>query len=231
MDNNEFLVNKFSEINKKFEENGIFWFAHSGTLLGIIRHNGKMIPWDDDIDMSMSYNFFIKNREKIEKILNDLNCSVSFYKDNNTKIRSNIAKIYIDETKKTSIDIMFYLDVKNEQKPLYFNFYNFIMSSYGFLISEHVSKKWWLKIIRIIIPLWFLNLVIDKRMNYDLKEGRLKKNIVVKLDPWFHRKIFYDLNNDFIKEKFENTYIYINKNYIYELEKSYGKNWRIEKQK
>lgn len=43
------LINEFSSVCKR---NGLKWFAHAGTMLGAIRHQG-FIPWDDDIDVVM----------------------------------------------------------------------------------------------------------------------------------------------------------------------------------
>ena len=42
-----------------FEEHGITYFIEFGSLLGTIRHKG-FIPWDDDIDISMSRADFMK---------------------------------------------------------------------------------------------------------------------------------------------------------------------------
>ena len=43
------LLNEFATVCKKY---GLKWFAHAGTMLGAVRHQG-FIPWDDDIDVVM----------------------------------------------------------------------------------------------------------------------------------------------------------------------------------
>ena len=63
----EELYKDFKDINKEFMSLGIKWWAHSGTLLGFVREKG-MIPWDDDIDMAMSYKDYDENYETIKKI-------------------------------------------------------------------------------------------------------------------------------------------------------------------
>lgn len=50
------LLNEFTRV---CEVHHLKWFAHAGTMLGAIRHNG-FIPWDDDIDVVMPREDYIK---------------------------------------------------------------------------------------------------------------------------------------------------------------------------
>ena len=42
-----------------FERHNLRYFAYGGTCLGAVRHHG-MIPWDDDVDLLMPYEDYIK---------------------------------------------------------------------------------------------------------------------------------------------------------------------------
>ncbi len=50
------LLEKFQELCRKHE---LRYFAIGGTLLGAVRHKG-FIPWDDDIDLAMPLNDYLK---------------------------------------------------------------------------------------------------------------------------------------------------------------------------
>lgn len=47
------------EIDKACNERGLKYFLSYGTMLGAIRHKG-FIPWDDDMDIMMPYQDFLK---------------------------------------------------------------------------------------------------------------------------------------------------------------------------
>lgn len=49
-------------VDKVCKKNNIPYFLEGGTLLGAIRHKG-FIPWDDDIDLGIPYQYYSKMRD------------------------------------------------------------------------------------------------------------------------------------------------------------------------
>lgn len=70
------LVELFANFDKICKENNIEYWIDAGTLVGTIRHKG-FIPWDDDIDVSMTR----KNFDKLFKVVNKGNSdfSIAYY--------------------------------------------------------------------------------------------------------------------------------------------------------
>ena len=88
-----YLVSLLSEVVVFFNDNNIDYFLLWGTLLGAKR-NGKMIPWDDDIDIGVT-------KENYEKLLNNLD-KLSNYRikylhySKNSKMYTNEIRVYLD---------------------------------------------------------------------------------------------------------------------------------------
>ena len=60
------MLSLLKEIKTICENNNIQWFIMYGTLLGAIRHKG-FIPWDDDADIVMTHDNWLKFKEAFAK--------------------------------------------------------------------------------------------------------------------------------------------------------------------
>ena len=85
-----------SVIDDLCERNGIEWFADGGTCLGAMRHQG-FIPWDDDIDIAMPYEDWLRF---VELAASELPEGYSLHTYRNTPgMTAFWAKIYKDGTR------------------------------------------------------------------------------------------------------------------------------------
>lgn len=81
---------------KIFDDNNIRYWLEGGTLLGI-RREGRLLPWDDDLDISM----MVDQLEKLDMLLSDLKKRGfrvrirKFEKDSNYFKKGNIRMIKI----------------------------------------------------------------------------------------------------------------------------------------
>ncbi|MCQ2462545.1 MAG: LicD family protein, partial [Clostridia bacterium] len=92
-------------VEKICSENGINYFLAGGSLLGAIRH-GDMVPWDDDLDIGMLRDDYIKFRKIAPSLMgselvytsNSLNKNNHYYFDKlrikNTWLSTNYSSLY-----------------------------------------------------------------------------------------------------------------------------------------
>ncbi len=91
------------EVCKLFEEYGIIYWIDCGTCLGAYRYGG-MIPWDDDIDISI----LGQDHDNVKRVLKKLDPTRFQVQDwSSYKYPKTFMKLYLKETK-TLIDIYHY---------------------------------------------------------------------------------------------------------------------------
>lgn len=240
----------YEEIYLIFDSLDIRWWVHSGTLLGIIRHENRMIPWDDDIDMMITIKAWRNHNQEIIKRLEE-KCIYTFD---------------------------FYLKLDHLSSFPFIKFVSkerFLVKSDGLVTSEAVSPfvdlflscpsaeftpKEWNKVKKWHNIKWIFRDGFNRCLHY--QNSRIKKNllnlltypiklfasnekasfytkraeeskddwkIVRRFDKWSYRKNCWDLKHGLIETKIENKRAYIAKNYKQELKEEFGSNWNIEK--
>lgn len=226
-----------SYIDKLCQKNNIKYTLIGGSLIGAIRHKG-MIPWDDDIDIGLVYDEYIKLikvlRENDEYILLDHERNKKYYfplaklVDKSTKL---IEKDFepIDEYG-VYVDIFCYRTVPSGKKAKkYFNKqkkYNFMLGGIKKVNKEKNLFKYIIKIFRycfvhIIGKEYYFNKIDKLHSKYEnIKSDNL-------LSEWnvysFDNEIKnVDMFKEYIRVPFENIEVSILKNYDEFLRTSYG---------
>lgn len=244
----EVLLDIYEYTSNILEKFNIKCIAHSGTLLGIVRHNQDFIPWDDDLDIMVSYKQLDDNYDEIEKEINCIDGSYHIFNfvqgEEGIKANINLLRVYSRKKIKLTIDGVEYqpfpfIDIMVACPRNTFK-YNFSWKLYGrrhrmYWITRKgfnryqrniYDKKLTFKMNLRTYPLKLIywTWLEDKRMKKPLNKDKGDWTVLRRVDPWSRRDISYDLDN-LIKTKIRGKKIYISSNYQDELIETFGKSW------
>lgn len=219
------------------KEHGINYCINYGTLIGAIRHKG-FIPWDDDIDLSMT-------RENYEKFIQLFSEKQSRYKllsletdgqyfNNFIKIVDSTTKIIDTRNTKTYdsgvfIDI-FPMDTFNDTKvvDICYKLESFKLLSFSkhknivygdSKLKDLIRTLFWL-LLRPVSPRFFANQIEKQIQKYRVKDGKYIAFIPSKFKEKevFTKETFEDL----IEVPFEHRTLSAPKQYDVILKQYYG---------
>ncbi len=232
-------------------------WAHSGTLLGIIRHNNDFIPWDDDIDIMVSYKELDDNYDQIEEEINSVNGEYHIF----NLIRGNFIKGYSDikgnlnllrvysrkkvtvETSKGLKSIRPFIDIMVAAPADTFNsekkWKSYARQHQIFWVTRRGFNRYQRDVYNkrktFIANLTTYPLKIiyrHKAANRIIKKPWNKDegdwNILRRTDPWTYRNIVYDINK-LQESNLRGVKIYISEDPIKELDNTFVSDWRKER--
>lgn len=219
------LLKNLKIFNKICEKNNIKYSLHGGTLLGAVRHQG-FIPWDDDIDISMT-------REEFTKLKEVLKHEKRYKIDLNGWIPQFI--VYGKENEKTYIDI-FIWDYISENM-IFQKLKILLIRLLQGMLKENIDYSNYNKKEKVLIfSTHFLGLFFTKKIKLKCL-NRIYKCSFCGKKGLIHRANdnFKGVSEIFNKEtmesyshlSFENYQFMVNENYIEILKKSYGENYMI----
>jgi len=154
------IQNKLLEIAVYFDgfckKNDITYYLMGGSALGAMRHEG-FIPWDDDIDVFMTYKNYIKFFNACEA---NLDKDTYFLQKENTnewplffsKLRMNGTTFIEEDTKNRKMHKGFYIDImclNNVSKVKFYRYFQYLFARIitaqtiavrGYLTSSIVKK-------------------------------------------------------------------------------------------
>lgn len=229
------------EVDKICRRNGIHYSMGYGSLIGTIRHDG-FIPWDDDIDICLLREDYVKFKEICKK---ELDCRF-FYQSNDTdpeyfllydKIRLNGTLFRESYQSSYNIHHGIYIDIfpvdylpDNPLKQIFqfvcFHFFRSgLMSKYLVLEARKGTKKYYmaavLRLFYCFFPLSFLYHHANKVATWYNKTPH--KRIMNFLTPYRLKEVFdANIYHEFIEHQFEDMSVEIIKQYDSFLKQIYG---------
>ncbi len=239
----------YAQTKEVLDEVGIRHWLHSGSVLGIERHDNDFIPWDDDIDVMVSSKEWESNLEEIVEKISATGNYLIDYKYLNTDIVSDhkIARIYSKnkleiinevgdkETFRPFIDIFFAVPANYFKTEISWKFYEKISRNqwtYRKGFDRYLRNEFNLRLQRrrnwetLIKKLIYIRPICNWYLERPFKTKRKKHNwdVVRRADAFSSRKVVYDLNN-ITTTKLRDIDVNVVDNIKSEILEAFGEDW------
>ncbi len=214
------FVKDLRDIKHIFDKAKVIFWLDAGTLLGAVRDK-KIIPWDNDLDISIMH----KNHKKVAKLTPEFKkkrfeVSTDYYKD------GSLRKLKLKRAKNFSIDIVF-IKVKNNMAWYYLKFTERKEKRYKILRKCAIAAR---RLITKIFPAYNKSRVgkLITKIYFSIYKGTVfsKKSKHSKMIPYCVPLKFYTKLN---KIRFYGMEFNTPNNVGLYLSKRYGKNWKVPK--
>lgn len=233
------MLKILKEVHRVCVENNIKYFLHFGTLIGAVRHNG-FIPWDDDLDIGMLYSEFEKFCEIAREKLGD--DFVLQTNRNDSGFPYYFARVILKDTVFAELNAVkskrkyngvwvdvYPLEKVPENSELQQKFFDkcrmldyFVRCKHKVISQDKNDKNSFVKkLIVLLVP----KFILTTCRNRLFKKYRNLKNDFLISGLW-NRSVQLPLSEscytDLMLHKFENTEVYIPRNYDIVLKRFFG---------